>query len=233
MQVTAPEAPAPVRRGRPPQAGLAATRREQILSSAAQAFAERGYEATTAAHLAARAGMGLGTVYRYFDSKREILDHVMDRCVRELVDMVDGRALLVPVDSVDCLVERICGFCERLFGVLEDSPHLLRLILVEASAVTGHGSRRLVRGEHELARLVAAALDHGVARGWLRPDLDADAVSRAILALLWPALLRGLRCETRGVDRTRQHEAVVAMVSFGLRGQGAVPGPVHAAGSAR
>lgn len=233
MQVTALEERAPGRRGRPPQAGLAAARREQILSSAAQSFAERGYEATTAAHLAARAGVGLGTVYRYFDSKREILDHVMDRCLRELVDMVDGRALLLPVDSVDCLVERICGFCDRLFGVLEDSPHLLRLVLVEANAVKGHGSRRWVRGEQELARLVAVALDDGVARGWLRSDLDADAVSRAILGLLWPALLRGLRCGPRGVDRTRQNEAIVAMVSFGLRGQGAVPGSVHAAGSAR
>lgn len=222
-----------MRRGRPPQAGLAEVRREQILSSAAQSFAERGYEATTAAHLAALAGMGLGTVYRYFDSKREILDHVMDRCLRELVDMVDGRALLVPADSVDSLVERICGFCDRLFGVLEDSPHLLRLVLVEANAVKDHRGRRLVRGEQELARLVAVALDHGVARGWLRSDLEVDTVSRSILALLWPALLRGLRCGPRSVDRTRQGEAVVAMVSFGLRGQGAAPASVHAAGSER
>ncbi|CPZ63261.1 Putative transcriptional regulator%2C TetR family [Mycobacteroides abscessus] len=76
----------PPRRGRPPVSGLADRRRQQIVDAAFAAFTENGYEQTSMADIATRAGMGQGTVYRYVESKREVLDLVFDYGVERLVD---------------------------------------------------------------------------------------------------------------------------------------------------
>ena len=45
---------------------------EAILESAAHLFARAGYDATTTHQVAARAGVSVGTLYRYFADKRAI-----------------------------------------------------------------------------------------------------------------------------------------------------------------
>ncbi|GAA0496716.1 TetR family transcriptional regulator [Paractinoplanes deccanensis] len=47
--------------------------RERLASSALDLFAERGYEGTTAAEIAARAGLAKSTFFRHFADKREVL----------------------------------------------------------------------------------------------------------------------------------------------------------------
>jgi AcrR family transcriptional regulator len=53
--------------------------RAAIIEAATALFAERGYDATSIHQVAARADTGVGTLYNYFDSKEEILRHVLIR----------------------------------------------------------------------------------------------------------------------------------------------------------
>ncbi|MEV4350123.1 helix-turn-helix domain-containing protein [Actinoplanes sp. NPDC049596] len=47
--------------------------RERLAASALDLFVERGYEGTTAAEIATRAGLGKSTFFRHFADKREVL----------------------------------------------------------------------------------------------------------------------------------------------------------------
>ncbi len=49
------------------------TRRTQILLGAAQVFAEKGFHKATTKKIAKAAGISEGTIYNYFDNKRELL----------------------------------------------------------------------------------------------------------------------------------------------------------------
>ena len=60
------------RPGRPKDEGLAARRCKEILDVAARLFAARGYQNTDVQVVADELGVGKGTVYRYFPSKREL-----------------------------------------------------------------------------------------------------------------------------------------------------------------
>lgn len=51
-----------------------ARRRDEILTAAKRAFAERGFHATKISDVAEEAGFSYGTVYWYFDSKDELYD---------------------------------------------------------------------------------------------------------------------------------------------------------------
>jgi AcrR family transcriptional regulator len=52
---------------------MAETRRMQILMGAAQVFAEKGYHQATTKEIAKAAGVSEGTIYNYFENKRELL----------------------------------------------------------------------------------------------------------------------------------------------------------------
>ena len=55
--------------------------RGRLLDAALELFAEQGYEATTAAQIAARAGLTKTTLFRLFADKREILFHGQPRLI--------------------------------------------------------------------------------------------------------------------------------------------------------
>ncbi len=59
-------------------------KREAILAAALELFSERGFDATPVPRVAERAGVGAGTIYRYFRSKEELLNAVYRRCKLDL-----------------------------------------------------------------------------------------------------------------------------------------------------
>ncbi len=52
---------------------MAEARRTQILIGAAQVFAQKGYHKATTKEIAQAAGIAEGTIYNYFDTKRDLL----------------------------------------------------------------------------------------------------------------------------------------------------------------
>jgi len=74
--------------GRPLRAD-AARNREKVLSAAREAFAESGY-GVPLDEIAARAGVGPGTVYRHFPAKEALFEAVVTVRVQDLV--ADARA---------------------------------------------------------------------------------------------------------------------------------------------
>jgi AcrR family transcriptional regulator len=57
----------------------AAARREQILDGAARVFADRGFARATTREIAQAADVSEGTIYNYFDSKKDLLLALMAR----------------------------------------------------------------------------------------------------------------------------------------------------------
>jgi AcrR family transcriptional regulator len=98
----------------------AADTRERLLRAAAAVFAERGYDGTRVADIAAAAGVSNGALYAHFDSKAELLVQALrthgrrqlaelfaadpDRSITELL-LVIGRSLPRPRDGGDLIVE--------------------------------------------------------------------------------------------------------------------------------
>jgi len=101
-------------------AGVAAAEtRERLLSAAADVFAERGYDGTRVADIAAAAGVSNGAMYAHFSSKAELLVDALsthgrrlladefaadpDRSVTEML-LAIGRRLARPRDAQGYLI---------------------------------------------------------------------------------------------------------------------------------
>ncbi len=64
--------------------------REDILAAAARLFRRKGPDAATLRHIAAEAGVEAGSIYYHFASKEEIVDQVLDRGLRDILEAVRG-----------------------------------------------------------------------------------------------------------------------------------------------
>jgi AcrR family transcriptional regulator len=72
---------------KPRDTGLVAepsAKRDAILAAALELFSERSFAGTPVPQVASRAGVGAGTIYRYFASKEDLANAVYQRCQRDL-----------------------------------------------------------------------------------------------------------------------------------------------------
>lgn len=208
--------PAARRRGRPPDPQLAETRRRALVAAASEAFAQQGYAAAGIADIDARLESGHGTFYRHFESKREILDHVVDDAIARLVASVLPDPAALQAGSAEeflALVDELIG---RVFAVVDAEPDVLCLLLLETTSIDEAMTLRLLNAVEGVTGAVAAALEDGVRDGFLRAGLDTQAVAAQALYLLVPGLLRTIRGGLQGEDRDRYRRGVVELLARGI-----------------
>ena len=167
--------------------------RREIVAASFDCFAEQGYHATGIADIAARLGIGHGTFYRYFDNKRDIVEHVIDDLIaRILVALSDENA----PDAVSTLEDyrlqsaRIGHAVSTLIGA---DPRVPRLLLLEAPGVDAELRERVLDFIESMTDVTAAYFSRGVTLGYLRADLDVASSARAVNSMILGAVIHGIR----------------------------------------
>lgn len=66
-------------------------KREVILDAALELFVDRGFHGTAVPALAQKAGVGAGTIYRYFENKEALVNELYRQCKTGIASHVIGR----------------------------------------------------------------------------------------------------------------------------------------------
>jgi AcrR family transcriptional regulator len=90
-------------------------RRADILKHATHFFAEHGFQGTDVQVLADELGVGKGTIYRYFPSKRALFLAAVDEAMRRMHEHVEAARLQAsdPLDQVERAVEAYLAFFDE------------------------------------------------------------------------------------------------------------------------
>ena len=171
--------------------------RERVVAAAAEVFAEKGEDAAIP-EIAARAGVGKGTVYRCFPTK----DHLVAAVASERVRWFEQRARAAaasddPWAAFAAFIEHVADAQCTDRGTLASRSQSNELpVLVEARAAAHEALREL--------------MERAIAQGRMRPDADpgdvkilVGGVARALAAAdeRDPAVWR--RCASLVVDALR------------------------------
>lgn len=188
----------------------AETRRE-IIEAAFTCFAEQGYHATGIADIAARLGIGHGTFYRYFENKRDIVEHVIDDLIARIVDTLGAENAPDAVDTLEGYREQSARIGEALARIFAEDPRVPQLLL--AAAGIDDAMREKMLDLFELTTpLTAAYLEHGVQVGYLRSDLDVEPTAQAINGMILGSVLAALRDPTP--ERQARLSAAIRAVMY-------------------
>jgi AcrR family transcriptional regulator len=164
--------------------------REKVLNAAREAFAASGY-GVPLDEIAARAGVGPGTVYRHFPSKEELFEAVITARLRDLID--DARRRANDTDPASAFF----GFLGRI-----RQEAAAKRDLPDAIAVAGSL-------QEELRGALDVLLRRAQEAGAVRPDITTPDLM---------ALLKGLlRSIIDAPAEQGMGDRLLAVVADGLR----------------
>jgi AcrR family transcriptional regulator len=153
--------------------------RQAILTAAADLCLEIGFAATTIEAIAARAGVGKQTIYRWWPSKAAVLLEHMQRAREASADFPDTGDL-----RADLLTQTAA--VEALFASRHGAVWRGLLIAAQSDDVAADGVRAMLeRAITDAKQRLATAR----ARGELRADADLDMVVEIIYGPLYHAWL--------------------------------------------
>ena len=179
-----------------PRSGTEA--RSRLRQATLELFQQRGYDATTAAEIAARAGVTERTFFRHFADKREALfdgeeafrETLAERVTSAPEDMSAMAALFHAFRSVESLLEQNRPFTEPRQKVIAKTPALQERVLTKSAGLIAALSAALrQRGVDEnvaaLAAEIGMAMFSRATSAWLAdPALDLNANLKKVHAEL-------------------------------------------------
>jgi len=154
-----------------------AHRRRQILRTACELFAARGYHDTSVSDIVAFAGIARGTFYLYFDGKRALLDELIDQFIVALENCV--RRVEVMEDSPPPF-DQLKGNVSRVLALLTEEREMASILLNHAVGLDKESDEKLHAFHDRVIRALVDALETGVSMG-LATTEDPEITARFIL----------------------------------------------------
>ena len=145
--------------------------RRRLLTAAGELFAERGLDVTLN-DIAHHAGVGVGTAYRRFANKEEVIDAYFERKLDQVARLAD-EALQDP-DPWNGLVTYI----EQASALQMEDRGLMEIFRNPA-----RGQQRVAQASARIAPLIVAIVERAREHGTLRADFEGTDLPMIQLAL--------------------------------------------------
>ena len=180
-----------------------------ILDAATEVFAERGFESSSIAEVASRAGVSEGLIYKYFRDKRDLLAQVLAAFNARMMTELEAE------------VARRKSFSEKLevtithrLKSIAQYPGLTRLYVSQvrnASSEPGLDVRSLSRRAAKLwDKMCAEAIENGE----IEPGLQLHTIREAI----WGAIEHLAWLQMSGRSRMSAEQVARGLTGFYLNG---------------
>ncbi|MCK4810309.1 MAG: TetR/AcrR family transcriptional regulator [Candidatus Omnitrophica bacterium] len=142
---------------------LTQMRQKQILDVAAEVFSKNGYARTQVDEIANLAGLGKGTVYRYFKDKKNLFLSVADKGIENLKDLV-LEAMAKEKEPLDKIKKAI----EAYLKFFEDNSSLIGILIHEQSEFQKRIQKRYFDHYYEHINRMEEVFRQGIAKGQIK-----------------------------------------------------------------
>jgi len=180
--------------------------RDRIVASARALFAHDGVEASVE-EITRHAGVGMGTLYRHFSTKEDLVDAVLEDAFAELIDAAEHA-----VAEEDAWA----GF--KLFLEQAVALHAANRGLKDVVATREHGRKRARVMRARMRPLLRRLIERAQAQGTLRPDVTPEDVP----LLFWTS---GRVIEATAAVAPEYWRRHLGLLLDGLRAEAATPLP--------
>lgn len=163
-----------------------------ILDAALTLFSERGFHGVAVPEVASKAGVGAGTIYRYFENKEDLVNHVFRYAKNKLAS-----ALLEKFPFEASYREQFHAFWIRLTGFSHEHPITFRFLELQDHAPYLDTESKAAEGRVLLPILqfCSRAKSEGIAR-----DMPEDT----LMAIIWGAFVGIKKAEDSGYIRSSE-----------------------------
>lgn len=184
-------------------------RRQAILDAAQSVFLGKGYQLATVDDIAARSGLSVGALYRYFPTKSDMMLTLVEQRLGRTPELFRRLA-----DGAGSPWERLSRCVDIFVSALRvRHPSTGRLLLVAWGEALQDSTVR--QGLHlrfaGIVEYVTSVIDEGVRVGEFRSDAD-PAIIASILLCMADGVTLYWSASTPGVDVRRMRSTALAML---------------------
>lgn len=151
---------------------------ELIRQAAIRVFAHEGFHRARMETIAHEAGVAVGTIYNYFESKRDVLLAVFEVEFEEQISFFEGlrkSGLSIP--------EQIAQILQGHFSLLRERTELAQVLLQERFN-PGEGFKEKLSNFHrKVVERIEALIQEGIDQGWVR-SCDPRIIAPALFAVV-------------------------------------------------
>jgi AcrR family transcriptional regulator len=180
--------------------------RERLVASARELFAREGVDVSVE-EITHHAGVGMGTLYRHFPTKEELIDAVLEDSFAEVVELAERAA------TEDDAWAGFAGFLEQALA-----RHAANRGLKDVVASSGHGRQRAQAIRTRIQPLLRQLVERAQEQGTLRSDFTPEDLP----LVFWTASRVIEMTATVAPDHWRRY---LGLVLDGLRAPAATPLP--------
>jgi TetR/AcrR family fatty acid metabolism transcriptional regulator len=173
------------------------TRKQQILAAASKVFGEMGYHKAKVKDIAVRAGIGKGTVYEYFSSKRELFEetifHMLEVAFKQASESVDGKR--DPVEKLKALIDLQASLLKR-------DGNAAALFMKNSGDIQTEMLEMLLAHRKRILDLIAGIIEEGIEKEVFR-QVDSHLAAILFMGVLQEAgaiSCTGSRISCRTID---------------------------------
>lgn len=170
-----PVHPANTNLRRAPVQQRSADRLARILDACADLLDETGYEQLSTRAVAARAGVPIGSVYRFFSNKRALVDALAHRNLDRYAEGITGRLAGVPADDWRAAIDAVL---DEYLAMKRSAPGFALVDFGAPAPAKGPAGDANVRVAERLADLLVAHLGR-------LPDEDRSPPDNRNTPLSW------------------------------------------------
>jgi TetR/AcrR family transcriptional regulator, repressor for uid operon len=175
---------------------IAEERKRQILEAAAACFARHGFHGATMPQICAEAGLSPGTVYRYFRSKDDLIEAMVE------LDRAESLALIATIERAADPPAAVGKAVDAALAGIDDPAAAAVYLEVGAEAARNPRVAAIVRRHQEsITDALAALIRRGQERGNVAAAVDPHDAAVVIFALIDGVVTRKALAPETDLDR--------------------------------
>jgi AcrR family transcriptional regulator len=195
-----------------PKVDMADERRAHIMQAALACFARKGYHLTTMDDIAQESGLSKGSLYWYFESKKELFLSIFEAYFRQMETAV--RPILEGTLSPS---EKLHAIAEMLVDLMAEAQSFVG-VMIDFWSQTRHEEdiNQLLRQIYEpYYQGLVAIIEEGIQQGEFRPVNAAHLAS--LLIAVYDGLMMQWLAMPEWVDLAGQTQTLLNVLLGGLK----------------
>ncbi|MDD3719503.1 MAG: helix-turn-helix domain containing protein [Actinomycetota bacterium] len=184
------------------------------MEAAYRVISEKGYHRTRIEDIAQETGMAQGLFYRYFENKKDVFSQIIDMVIARISEGVMADA---PGTSgtLEEYAEQMKRGLDNLFDILVEDPFISKLLFHEAQGIDEEMSRKAQKALDLFADFSSFYIKDGIAKGFLRPDIEIRETAYAFNAVVFEGARRIALSKDKGKAKKSWTKAILDLMIEG------------------
>ncbi|MBU5676523.1 TetR/AcrR family transcriptional regulator [Alkaliphilus sp. MSJ-5] len=154
-------------------------KRIDIIEAATKIFRRYGFHKAKIEVIAKEAGIGKGTVYEYFDSKKDLFEQMIKYMAETYLNMAREA-----MDIAETVKEKLMAFAQHHGNFVSEHMDMAENVIPGPGFLSEEMKYQMIEMKQSIFLLIDEALEMGIETGELRPDLNKRIATFSILGAI-------------------------------------------------